>query len=235
MRLPVKQRVQASQSLVRTRTQSLTVAVLRVAPSRGRMRVIPDGKAAERRRFLLCLRPCRWPRLRRPPVLSCRGLPGGKLPAVLCELLIRNPVAEFHLTPHRPRAPWFIRACFCFMLKLPLLILASLLGRWGERHPRDAQSVPYKLACPCDRLAGLVRSWHACLLFTGRGGVPIGLLGSCPYQVTLSTVTPDQSLPGVLRNEASKQKIRPGAPGTPPPLYPPRRDVFFVLWDVDLH
>lgn len=68
-------------------------------------------------------------------------------------------------------------------------------------------SVPYKLACPCDRLAGLVRSWHTCLLFVGWEGVPIGLLGSCPYQVTLSTVTPDQSLPGVLRNETSKQKI----------------------------
>lgn len=107
----------------------------------------------------------------------------------------------------------------------------SPLGRGAKRRPRDAQSVPYKLACPCDRLAGSVRSWHTCLLFIGWEGVPIGLLDSCPYQVTLSTVTPDRSLPGVLRNETSRQKMWPGAPGTTPlPPRTPNAVISFLFW-----
>lgn len=82
---------------------------------------------------------CRWPRLWRPSVLSCRGLPGGKLPAVLCELLIRNPVTKFSLTPHPPCVPCFIRACFHFMLKLPLLM--SLLWKGDALPLKDARAL----------------------------------------------------------------------------------------------
>lgn len=99
------------------------------------------------------------------------------------------------------------------------------------------------MACPCDRLEGLVRSWYTCILFAGQEGVPIGLLGSCHYWVTSSKVTPDQPLPGVLRNEIGKQQIctlsSRGSPSPCTPIPPPHThthtcDVFCIFWDVVL-
>lgn len=70
-----------------------------------------------------------------------------------------------------------------------------------------------------------MRSWYTCILFAGQEGVPIGLLGSCHYWVTSSKVTPDQPLPGVLRNEIGKQQIctlsSRGSPSPCTPIPPP--------------
>ena len=60
--------------------------------------------------------------------------------------------------------------------------------RRDKRCPGVIQNIVYKLAHPCGRLEGVVRSRHVCVVFPGQEGVLIGLLGSCHYQVTSSVI-----------------------------------------------